>query len=144
MSVSSQATDPVDGDNDTSIAGQDSELASIVRPYSHSPLPAYGLGSLFLASILIPAQAHRVGAHIAPFLQRVGFGAAFSMAGYALSCGDKRNGSGIATSTSLVYLMLHLRKSLTAPRSPASLVLTSGVLATTALYGSEYFLLQPF
>ncbi|TFK46975.1 hypothetical protein OE88DRAFT_1666782 [Heliocybe sulcata] len=144
MSSSSQTTTAAEDDEDTSLAGQHSRLASVVRPLSHSVVPAYSVGALFLASLLIPAPAHRAGAHIAPFLQRLGFGSTFSLAGYALSCGDERNGSGIATSTSLLYLMFHLRKSLRAPRNPASVALTTGVLATMALYGSEYFLLQPF
>ncbi|KAH9947190.1 hypothetical protein B0H21DRAFT_739992 [Amylocystis lapponica] len=90
-------------------------LASIVRPYSQSPLNHI----LVLMSSFI-----------------------FAGAGYVLSAGDARNGSGISTAWSLTYLFLNLRKSLMPPRSPVSLALTGATVASSVLYGSEYFLLQ--
>ncbi|EPQ58869.1 hypothetical protein GLOTRDRAFT_125188 [Gloeophyllum trabeum ATCC 11539] len=126
----------------TSMESSKSQLASAVRPYSQSPLPACGLSALFLGSALIPATLHPPRAHIPPFLHRFGFGIVFSVAGYVLAQGDARNGSGIATAWSLTYLFLHLRRSVKAPRHPMTVVLTGGALATTALYGTEYFVLQ--
>ncbi|OSX59610.1 hypothetical protein POSPLADRAFT_1151133, partial [Postia placenta MAD-698-R-SB12] len=77
-----------------------------------------------------------------PLMHRVGFGAIFAGAGYVVSCGDTRNGSGITTAWSLTYLFLNLRKSLLTARHPLSLVLTAATLASSTVYGSEYFLLQ--
>lgn len=41
-----------------------------------------------------------------------------------------------------MYLFLNGRRSLAAPRSPAALALTAATISCTALYGSEYFILQ--
>lgn len=48
----------------------------------------------------------------------------------------------VHTAWSLTYLFLNFRKSLTGPRHFVSLALTGATLASSALYGSEYFLLQ--
>ena len=45
---------------------------------------------------------------IAPFLHRVVFMAAFGTAGYAISAGDVRNGSGIATGTNFLVISITL------------------------------------
>jgi len=80
--------------------------------------------------------------YIAPFLHRVGFMAAFGTAGYAISAGDVRNGSGIATAWSLTYLFLNLRRSLKAPRNALSLAMAGGAAACAGIYGTEYFVFQ--
>ncbi|KZT06553.1 uncharacterized protein LAESUDRAFT_714280 [Laetiporus sulphureus 93-53] len=111
--------------------------ASLVRPYSQSPKPVWGLASLFFTSLLVPPRPE-----IPPLLLRACFGAIFTGAGHVLSCGDARNGSGITTAWSLTYLLINLRKSLTPPRHPVSLALSGATLASAAIYGTEYFVLQ--
>lgn len=73
-----------------------------------------------------------------PLYQRIGFPFIFLGAGYVLSTGDKRNGSGIPTACSATYLFLNGRNALRA-RIPASLALTVAAAVTLDLYGSEYF-----
>ncbi|KAG8219108.1 hypothetical protein J3R82DRAFT_4874 [Butyriboletus roseoflavus] len=46
------------------------------------------------------------------------------------------------TAWSLIYLTLHARKSLCAPRHPIPLALSAGAMACAALYGTEYFVYQ--
>ena len=46
---------------------------------------------------MIPYTVFPRHTYIAPFIHRVGFSVAFGTAGYAISTGDVRNGSGIAT-----------------------------------------------
>ncbi|KAI0074782.1 hypothetical protein K474DRAFT_1665065 [Panus rudis PR-1116 ss-1] len=113
------------------------ELAKIVRPYSQSPIPIWSLSGLFFATSVFPPNPSRP-----PIMIRLGFGAIFAGAGYVLSTGDARNGSGISTAWSLTYLFLNLRKSLRPPYSLLSLSLSGATLASAALYGTEYFLLQ--
>jgi hypothetical protein len=48
---------------------------------------------------MVPYTVFPRHTYIAPFLHRVGFTAVFGGAGYAISAGDVRNGSGIATGT---------------------------------------------
>ncbi|KAI0940390.1 hypothetical protein AcW1_005139 [Taiwanofungus camphoratus] len=103
-------------------------LASIIRPYSRFPFPAWGLAGLFLASSVIPPRPT-----IPPIMHRIGFGVIFLGAGYVLSTGDARNGSGITTAWSLTYLFLNLRKSLTPPRNFLSLTLTMATMASSTL-----------
>ncbi|PCH40688.1 hypothetical protein WOLCODRAFT_136943 [Wolfiporia cocos MD-104 SS10] len=112
-------------------------IAALVRPHSQSPTPAWSLAGLFLASSLIPPKPH-----LPPLMHRIGFGAIFAGTGYVLSCGDAHNGSGMTTAWSLTYLFLNFRKSLTTSRSAVSLALTGATLASSVLYGTEYFLLQ--
>lgn len=50
--------------------------------------------------------------------------------------------TGVLTAWSLTYLFLNMRKSLTRPRHPVSLALTSVTMASATLYGTEYFVLQ--
>jgi hypothetical protein len=45
---------------------------------------------------------------IAPFLHRVGFAAVLGGAGYAISTGDVRNGSGIATGVCFSTVVLDM------------------------------------
>jgi len=78
---------------------------------------------------------------------RIGFGAIFAGAGYVLSTGDSRNGSGIVTAWSLSYFVLEqfslgLQRSLRLPRSRLSLALSGATAATAALYGTEHFFLS--
>ncbi|EMD40306.1 hypothetical protein CERSUDRAFT_91023 [Gelatoporia subvermispora B] len=112
-------------------------LTSIVRPWSQSSTPVWALSSLFFATSVIPPRPG-----LPPIVHRLGFGAIFAGAGYVLSTGDTRNGSGISTAWSLIYLFLNFRKSLKAPRHPISLALTAATLASSTIYGSEYFVLQ--
>lgn len=44
---------------------------------------------------------------------------------------------------SLTYLLVNLKRSLKAPRSPLNLALTASAVASSALYGSEYFWVIP-
>ncbi|KAL6307130.1 hypothetical protein BKA93DRAFT_823597 [Sparassis latifolia] len=131
-------------------------IEAVIRPYSQYPIPVWSLSALFLASSFVPPRPF-----FPPIMHRIGFGAIFAGAGYVLSTGDTRNGSGITTGASpitasaslltpasisaawsLTYLFFNMRKSLTSNRSAVSLALTGATLASTALYGSEYFLLQ--
>ncbi|GBE80184.1 Altered inheritance of mitochondria protein 19 homolog [Sparassis crispa] len=112
-------------------------IEAVIRPYSQYPIPVWSLSALFLASSFVPPRPF-----FPPIMHRIGFGAIFAGAGYVLSTGDTRNGSGITTAWSLTYLFFNMRKSLTSNRSAVSLALTGATLASTALYGSEYFLLQ--
>lgn len=91
---------------------------------------------------MVPYTVFSPHTHIVPFLHRVGFSATLGGAGYAISAGDVRNGSGIATAWSLMYLFLHFRKSLKAPRNPLSLALAGGAAVCAGTYGMEYFVFQ--
>jgi len=91
---------------------------------------------------MIPYTVFPRHTFIAPFIHRVGFAFVFGGAGYAISTGDVRNGSGIATAWSLTYLFLNLRKSLKAPRNPLSLAMSGGAMACAGIYGTEYFVFQ--
>jgi len=55
------------------------------------------------ASAIFPPRLH-AQTFTPPFVLRVGFGAIFSGAGYVLSTGDSKNGSGIATG---IYTLNH-------------------------------------
>jgi len=103
-----------------------------VRPAAHSPWPIWTSGILFMSTAGIKS------AGLPPLYQRIGFPFIFLGAGYVLSTGDKRNGSGIATAWSATYLFLNGRNALRA-KTPASLGLTAAATAMLALYGSEYF-----
>ena len=61
----------------------------------------FPLGSLKPVGVacMVPYTVFPRHTYIAPFLHRVGFTAVFGGAGYAISTGDVRNGSGIATGT---------------------------------------------
>ncbi|KLO08644.1 hypothetical protein SCHPADRAFT_602194 [Schizopora paradoxa] len=109
------------------------------RPYSHSPWPAWTVSSLFLSASILPS---RIFPNLPPFPQRIGFSAIMYGAGYVLSTGDARNGSGITTAWSLIYLFWNGRRSLVAPRNPVSICLTTATVACASLYGTEYFFLQ--
>ncbi|KAF8308510.1 hypothetical protein DL93DRAFT_1881268 [Clavulina sp. PMI_390] len=113
-----------------------------VERLASKPYPAYALSALLLGSSFVPPAR---AALLPPFYQRFGFGLIFSGAGYVLGTGDVRNGSGIATSWSLMYLFLNLRSSFraTPARSPLSMLLSVGALSTASLYGSEYFWVLP-
>ncbi|KAN0096917.1 hypothetical protein V8E55_001363 [Tylopilus felleus] len=113
-----------------------------LQPYARSKIPTLALTSLFGLSSLVPPAALPPHAYFPPYLQRVGFSFAFGIATWAFSAGDVRNGAGIATAWSLIYLTFHARKSLCAPRHPIPLALTAGATACTVLYGTEYFLYQ--
>ncbi|KAF9235560.1 hypothetical protein BU15DRAFT_51267 [Melanogaster broomeanus] len=113
-----------------------------LQPYARSKAPVLALSSLFAASLLVPAPLLRPNVYFPPFLFRAGFTGVFGGAAYVLSTGDARNGSGIATAWSLTYLLLHLGKSLKAPRHPLTLAMSGGAAACAALYGTEYFLYQ--
>ncbi|KAI0782548.1 hypothetical protein C8Q75DRAFT_811640 [Abortiporus biennis] len=112
-------------------------LASVIRPYSQTPWPIWSVAGIFLGSAFLPSNARRP-----PLMYRFGFGAVFAGAGYVLSTGDARNGSGISTAWSLMYLFLNLRSSLRRPVLFSSVLLSGATIASSALYGSEYFLLQ--
>ncbi|CAL1699869.1 unnamed protein product [Somion occarium] len=139
------------------------QIADVIRPYSQSPFvtsnfsivsssnsqtehviyfaitrwPMWTVAGIFLASSIVPPNPLRP-----PLMYRLGFGAIFSGAGYVISTGDVYNGTGIATAWSLTYLFLNLRKSLKPPLSGLSLALSGAALASSTLYGAEYFLLQ--
>ncbi|CAL1699868.1 unnamed protein product [Somion occarium] len=113
------------------------QIADVIRPYSQSPWPMWTVAGIFLASSIVPPNPLRP-----PLMYRLGFGAIFSGAGYVISTGDVYNGTGIATAWSLTYLFLNLRKSLKPPLSGLSLALSGAALASSTLYGAEYFLLQ--
>ncbi|KAI5116233.1 hypothetical protein M0805_003295 [Coniferiporia weirii] len=114
-------------------------LSKFIRPYSHSLWPAWSLATTFLASSFLPPRSF---ANLPPFPQRAGFSMIMFGAGYVLSTGDSLNGSGISTAWTLAYLFWNGRRSLTAPRSPVSVLLTGATAACASLYGSEYFVLQ--
>ncbi|KAF8139097.1 hypothetical protein EV363DRAFT_1394489 [Boletus edulis] len=113
-----------------------------LQPYARSKAPALALTSLFALSSLVPPAALPPHTYCPPYLQRVGFSLAFGVATWAFSAGDVRNGAGIATAWSLIYLTLHARKSLRAPRHPVPLALSAGATACAALYGTEHFVYQ--
>ncbi|KAF9649569.1 hypothetical protein BDM02DRAFT_3113608 [Thelephora ganbajun] len=102
---------------------------------SQSPWPVTSLAGLFLASAFIPPSPHK---GLPLFVHRFGFAGIFAGAGYVLSTGDSRNGSGISTAWSLIYLFLNARKSLAAPRHPVAVGLTLATIGSAGLYGSEY------
>ncbi|OCH89980.1 hypothetical protein OBBRIDRAFT_630723 [Obba rivulosa] len=140
MSSNSTAPAPVSASGSDTPASSNSStvsLASVVRPWSQSPVPTWALSGLFFATSVIPPRPG-----LPPIVHRLGFGAIFAGAGYVLSTGDTRNGSGIATAWSLMYLFLNSRKSLQPPRHPISLALTAATVASSTIYGSEYFVLQ--
>ncbi|KAI9569221.1 hypothetical protein HD554DRAFT_590808 [Boletus coccyginus] len=113
-----------------------------LQPYARSKTPVLALTSLFALSSLVPPAALPPHTYCPPYLQRVGFSLAFGVATWAFRAGDARNGAGIATAWSLIYLAFHARKSLRPPRHPVPLALSAGATACAALYGTEYFLYQ--
>ncbi|KAF9784651.1 hypothetical protein BJ322DRAFT_858482 [Thelephora terrestris] len=106
---------------------------------SQSPWPVTFLSGIFLASAFIPPGPYK---GLPPFVHRFGFASIFAGAGYVLSTGDSRNGSGVSTAWSLIYLFLNARKSLAAPRHPIAVGLTLATIGSASLYGSEYFFLS--
>ncbi|KIJ13335.1 hypothetical protein PAXINDRAFT_81523 [Paxillus involutus ATCC 200175] len=112
------------------------------QPYARSKAPALALSSLFAVSAFLPPTLLRPNVYFPPYLHRVGFSVVFGGAAYVLSTGDERNGSGITTAWSLTYLLLHLRKSIRAPRHPLTLAMSGGAAGCAALYGTEYFMYQ--
>ncbi|KAF8414803.1 hypothetical protein L210DRAFT_3617126 [Boletus edulis BED1] len=105
-------------------------------------LQPYARSKFIALSSLVPPAALPPHTYCPPYLQRVGFSLAFGVATWAFSAGDVRNGAGIATAWSLIYLTLHARKSLRAPRHPVPLALSAGATACAALYGTEHFVYQ--
>jgi len=113
---------------------------------SQSSIPCFGLSTLFFASAISPPRLH-AQTFTPPFVLRVGFGAIFAGAGYVLSTGDSKNGSGIATAWSLSYFVIEqfslgLQRSLRLPRSRLSLALSGATAATAMLYGTEHYFLS--
>jgi len=120
-------------------------MATKEQRISQSSIPCFGLSTLFFASALFPPRLH-ARTFTPPFVLRIGFGAIFAGAGYVLSTGDSRNGSGIASAWSLSYFILEqfalgLERSLRLPRSRLSLALSGATAATGILYGREHYFL---
>lgn len=136
--VSSSSTPKSDSPTSTNATG----TFAYFQPYARSKTPALVLTSLFALSSFVPPAALLPRTYCPPYLHRVGFSLAFGVATWAFASGDARNGAGIATAWSLIYLALHSRKSLRAPRHPLPLTLGVGATACAALYGTEYFLYQ--
>lgn len=104
------------------------------------------MSTLFFASAIFPPRLH-AQTFTPPFVLRVGFGAIFAGAGYVLSTGDSKNGSGIASGWSLNYLVIEqfalgLQRSLRLPRSRLAIALSGATAATAILYGTEHFFLS--
>ncbi|KIK96095.1 hypothetical protein PAXRUDRAFT_32603 [Paxillus rubicundulus Ve08.2h10] len=135
MTHSQEASSPNGHTNATAVF-------SHFRPYARSKAPALALSSLFAVSAFLPPTLLRPNAYFPPYLHRVGFSVIFGGAAYVLSTEDVRNGSGITTAWSLTYLVLHLKKSLGAPRHPLTLAMSGGAAGCAALYGTEYFMYQ--
>ncbi|VDB91522.1 unnamed protein product [Peniophora sp. CBMAI 1063] len=117
-----------------------------LQTLSRSPLPAFGLSALFIASAFAPPK-FKAKTFTPPFVFRLGFGAIFAGGGYMLAAGDAHNGSGVMTAWSLSYFVIEqfslgLQASLRRPRSPIALALSTATGASAALYGSEYFSLN--
>ncbi|KAH7343230.1 hypothetical protein B0J17DRAFT_641529 [Rhizoctonia solani] len=118
-----------------STTGIEAILQEKLRPIAHSPWP------IWMSSALFMSTAGLKSAGLPPLYQRIGFPFIFVGAGYVLSTGDKRNGSGISTAWSATYLFLNGRNALRA-RTPSALALTAAATATLSLYGTEYFYLN--
>ncbi|CUA67818.1 hypothetical protein RSOLAG22IIIB_03247 [Rhizoctonia solani] len=110
-------------------------LQKKLRPIAHSPWPIWISGAIFMST------AGLKSAGLPPLYQRIGFPFIFLGAGYVLSTGDKRNGSGISTAWSATYLFLNGRTALRT-RSPSALMLTAAATTTLGIYGTEYFYLN--
>ncbi|TCD68618.1 hypothetical protein EIP91_010273 [Steccherinum ochraceum] len=127
----------MDSNEPSSAPTTSSSTFETIRPYSQSPWPIWSVSALFLASSIFPASPATP-----PIMMRLGFSAIYGGAGYVLHAGDAHNGSGISTAWSLTYLLLNARKSFRRPFSAGPVALTTATLASSALYGAEYFLLQ--
>ncbi|KZT33665.1 hypothetical protein SISSUDRAFT_393936 [Sistotremastrum suecicum HHB10207 ss-3] len=111
------------------------------RKWAHSSWPAWLLSGTFLGSTAI---APRGPPSLPPLVFRLGFSFIFAGAGYVTSTGDIRNGNGITTAWSLIYLFLNARNSLRRPWHPVGLGLTVATSLCAGIYGENYFQSQNF
>ncbi|KZS89213.1 hypothetical protein SISNIDRAFT_489428 [Sistotremastrum niveocremeum HHB9708] len=119
----------------------ETSASSIITENSLDRWPAWLLSGTFLGSTAI---APRGPPSLPPLVFRLGFSFIFAGAGYVTSTGDIRNGNGITTAWSLIYLFLNARNSLRRPWHPVGLGLTVATSLCAGIYGENYFQSQNF